>query len=349
MTRPIRRQHIVPRFLLRGFASKPGNRDPFTWMHTPEWAKEINIANVAVGRHFYGDPGDDSLERTIQGEEDGLADFVAHLRDSSPGPLSDGGHATRLVAHLMARGGFVRHFVDILGQAVVRTMIDAIDQLTPAPATQAAAMAKKAVEDARAKGETPLGDLTAATATVESMLFELFDGIRKARRSAFEEAQTKVYPAMKAMHIDLLRKLLPLPERFESEWTSASWSLIETAQDAAILGDTCAVWLSADLSASQPFYVGEISPSVVCLPISSHRVIVGSLNGPVESNVLVETVSGAVAEVASRFFVSSKDLPQHQSMRARIGTRVATYAAYFHGALKESLREIKDERKSIGS
>jgi hypothetical protein len=60
------RQHIFPRFLLKGFASRVAGREVFAWVYRKE-AKvfETNIINIGVEKNFYGREGDVSADAEI--------------------------------------------------------------------------------------------------------------------------------------------------------------------------------------------------------------------------------------------------------------------------------------------
>lgn len=99
-----KRQHIIPQFLQRGFASTVRDDEMFVFMHRKGYdGKEINIKHVAVEKHFYGLPGESSLDAKITKFEDQYAPFVHELRSTLPdGPLNDE-RTPRLINHLCLR------------------------------------------------------------------------------------------------------------------------------------------------------------------------------------------------------------------------------------------------------
>jgi hypothetical protein len=52
------RQHILPRFLLKGFASRIEGEKIYTWVYPRNSPPvEANIRKVGVEKHFYGKQG----------------------------------------------------------------------------------------------------------------------------------------------------------------------------------------------------------------------------------------------------------------------------------------------------
>lgn len=92
------------RFLLKGFASRIGDKEAFVWIHgkgTP--AREDKITNVSVERYFYGRPGDLNVDDQITDlETNCYSSVVQGLRDQ-PADSSAHGDAAALVAHCCVR------------------------------------------------------------------------------------------------------------------------------------------------------------------------------------------------------------------------------------------------------
>jgi Protein of unknown function (DUF4238) len=86
-----KRQHILPRFLQRGFASnivsKPNGRETvFTWYYLKGLEPcEITTENVGLEKHFYGKAGELSVDNDITDLEDMFAPVIRELRDKHDG------------------------------------------------------------------------------------------------------------------------------------------------------------------------------------------------------------------------------------------------------------------------
>ena len=95
------RHHIVPQFLLRGFASRREGKKAFTWVYRRDSkAFESSIRNIAVSKHFYGQD-DTNADDTITGLESDFAVLVNDLRNWS-GPIK-AANLPALIIHLSIR------------------------------------------------------------------------------------------------------------------------------------------------------------------------------------------------------------------------------------------------------
>lgn len=75
------RHHILPRFLLKGFASKVAGQAVFTWVYRKGGKVfEANIVNVGVEKHFYGKEGELNVDDEITDVERGFAILLDELR-----------------------------------------------------------------------------------------------------------------------------------------------------------------------------------------------------------------------------------------------------------------------------
>lgn len=71
------RHHILPKFLLKGFASKVDGQEVFTWVYRKEGKVfEANTLNVSVEKHFYGKTGELNVDDEIRILRNDLQDFL---------------------------------------------------------------------------------------------------------------------------------------------------------------------------------------------------------------------------------------------------------------------------------
>jgi hypothetical protein len=96
------RHHIIPKFLLKGFASKQERNQTFAWVFRKERAPfETNIDNIGVENEFYGKDGADEVITEAEGEE--FSGFVESLRKITATAMLEPESASKLIAHLMVR------------------------------------------------------------------------------------------------------------------------------------------------------------------------------------------------------------------------------------------------------
>lgn len=104
------RQHILPRFLLKGFASRVKREKIYTWVYSRNRTPiEVDIRKVSVGRHFYGRQGELSVDGEITDFEGEYAPFLAELRMCKESVEICDERIANFVTHLVVR---TKHFRD---------------------------------------------------------------------------------------------------------------------------------------------------------------------------------------------------------------------------------------------
>jgi hypothetical protein len=69
MSTKVKRQHYVPRFLLRRFAARTAGTEAFVWQFRREQPPvQVNVVNAGVQKYFYGDE-DQTLEQALSARE----------------------------------------------------------------------------------------------------------------------------------------------------------------------------------------------------------------------------------------------------------------------------------------
>lgn len=112
------RHHILPRFLLKGFASKVAGQEVFTWVYRREGKVfETNIVNVGVEKHFYGKDGERNVDDEITDIERGFAILLDQLRRKESGYEILDPKVADFVGHLSSRTKHLRDsFIETSGE-----------------------------------------------------------------------------------------------------------------------------------------------------------------------------------------------------------------------------------------
>jgi len=102
-----KRQHYLPQFLHRGFASASDRAR--TWYYRRRAIpKEVGIRDVGVEDYFYSDSSDTTLDTSITALENGeFGSAIQQIRDGQPGPIS-ALDVPKLFAHLEVRSRHLR-------------------------------------------------------------------------------------------------------------------------------------------------------------------------------------------------------------------------------------------------
>jgi len=102
-----KRQHYLPQFLQRGFASTTDRTR--TWYYRRAGIpKEVGIRDVGVEDYFYSDSSDTTLDTSITAlESDEFGSAIQKIREGQPGPIRTV-DMPKLVAHLEVRSRHLR-------------------------------------------------------------------------------------------------------------------------------------------------------------------------------------------------------------------------------------------------
>jgi hypothetical protein len=109
-----KRHHILPRFLLKGFASKTlprGNKKDavFVWVYKKDAEPyESNIINVGVEKHFYGKEGELNVDEEMTSLEHDFAISLESLRAQDDGASVSDDRLIEFIVHLTARTKHLR-------------------------------------------------------------------------------------------------------------------------------------------------------------------------------------------------------------------------------------------------
>src|SRR2546421_3400407 len=104
-----KRQHVLPRFLLKGFASRTVGEKVFAWVYRKHGSPfETVIENISVEKHFYGKDGEITADDTITDLESGYAYLIDTLRQQRHGYEIPDSTVSEFVTHLAIRTHHLR-------------------------------------------------------------------------------------------------------------------------------------------------------------------------------------------------------------------------------------------------
>lgn len=85
-----KRQHFIPRFLQKGFASHTEDGEIYTWVFKKNREPfNTNLINVGVEKYFYTDQSNSIADDKITEAEDSYSKLIKNLRTQPFGPVSD--------------------------------------------------------------------------------------------------------------------------------------------------------------------------------------------------------------------------------------------------------------------
>lgn len=277
------RQHILPRFLLKGFASRTNKREVYTWVYQKDVkCYETNIINVAVGRKFYGEEGEGTADGKITDFEGQFAPLLDQMRSLKHGEDVERSEAAEFVSHMEIRTKHIRdsfqNSVGLLSDELVKRMSNLKDIEVIFP------------DDHH----------------LQNILLKLPKHARVAllssARKVFSDVMAATPSMVKEGHANTLSKTVT-PELRVQRYRELNWYVYDTDQT-LILGDVGVIWEVSDSRRfiSITFKADDIKN--VFLPISSNRMLVGtSLSQCPEVNAAA--INLQIARMSREFFIAS--------------------------------------------
>lgn len=310
-----RRQHTVPRFLLRAFASSTRKRVTKAWCFTKDREPvEANIDNIGHQRDFYGRPGPGTLDDKITHLEDRYARVLSDLRLGAGAQLVDGPLIPSMVAHFTMRTRAVRE--STIG--IATEMVDAVQQNILRPAflrdvlkqafseREIAGIARKHL---RAEGLSPMQTRRALPNIMASLLPAVDQFITEIVHSApaeFGPALASAISSLPATMQDSFneRLLESIDGGIRAEaYAKFLWWNVEVGES-LILGDSICIFEVPSLRHFAPIDDDATRTRRIFMPISDRRVLVGVRDG--DSPMIDPPVlKSAVASCSFEYFVSA--------------------------------------------
>lgn len=344
------RHHVIPRFLLRGFASrvtsKANKENVFVWVH-PKGRDpyECNIINVGVEREFYGQ-GAQSVDDEITDIEGAFANCLNYLRKSA----DDGSKVTdptllEFIVHLTARTKHLREsIIDSTGYLFDNVFGHLSEynnwrEFCLRYFTQHPEVIKEELEKFFLR--VPMSAHKRATARqrmkhmpIERIL-QFMDKENSEYEMLFKVLRVKftvdLSDVVKQAHIKSLLKNLVSQPRVE-HYQKLHW-FVRRPSEALVLGDVCCLFKIESKYKS----LGGTEDAIerIYLPIASDCVVVGSLRDEVPE-ISVKELNKASVRVSRDYFISSVGSGDMNCLSDLLGTESQM-------ATKNELEEIVSE------
>ncbi|HEY4301456.1 MAG TPA: DUF4238 domain-containing protein [Candidatus Didemnitutus sp.] len=327
-----RRHHILPRFLLKGFAKEVRGDQIYAW----EYAKgrnplPTNINNVGVEVDFYGGPTDAvQADAAITELEQTYGPLVDGLRASAPGPVRDLQVAS-FVAHLSSRTKNLRlafqesadqlleelgimlsdedRLVEVLRPNIVNETYLRQEVLKHVPQKLTPAQERQLLPMMRTLAEQFLRENKGQIVRQMAGAIQLF-------RGAIAQA------AAKGQNQALLKFDGETPKA--KLWEQLHWRT-ETMAEPLLLGDSgCLFALKGDPQL-HPYPEDPKNIAILYLPLTKQLLLIGSAR---KDEPAADTVTlNEAAALCSRYFYASALGPeQHGHLQPLIGTRAVFFS-----------------------
>lgn len=305
------RQHVIPQFLQRGFASRTGPEGAFVWFYKRGHAsKELYTGNVGVERRFYGPPGNGSLDELITDFESDFASFVQELRSTPPKTRITDERLPKLVSHLCLRTRSLRMWAQYSFGFLVDRLQHALRGEKFLRSISSSHSFRQEVRSKLVAQGLNLELIDSAMAThFDSFAVEAMPAVR----AEFDEVLVKVRSDMPTIAAKGHNHALHISANPRTDnYARLNWFVL-AAKTPLILGDSVCVFETRSQRRFKPLDDKDESIRCIYLPVSTYVLAVGTPDRT-PPDVNPHLVNKASARCSSDFFISSTELPLTSSL-----------------------------------
>jgi len=332
-----KRQHYIPRFLLRGFASQARGNKVLTWyFRKGRPPVEVSLRDIGLGKSFYDSSLATGLDQGITAREKALAEMLSRVRNEHGVRASDLDLLVEFLVLTICRtshvrqalGAAVKGTLQRVGQRLTRP--DELERLFALEFRRSPEKFRKYVIDAIRKqwgGPNPI---------IETVAMKMIEGnldfiVREFAKEGAEfvscllplvenDAPRQMGEHHKKALKDMLRDLRGTP-RFK-EYANLRWSVRRPQDGHFILGDVCVMEIdSQTLEISSAIKSGPGSGTIL-FPVAHNCILVGT-SSPEAGIPSHSEVNAQSAELSVDFFVSAVKTPELETLASNIGKRAS--------------------------
>jgi len=338
-----KRQHFIPQFLQRGFASHIVGDEVFTWVYRKgAHPFNTNIKNIGVERAFYTLENDTVADDLITGVEGPLSELVERLLISPGGPMRDP-LVPSLIAHLEIR---TRHFRQCYMQSAEYLMSQFIDFIADADSfaesfertlrDDPSSIREMFSEELAAKGLPP------STTQIVMGLLPIYMPILKAKLrcempqlAAFlrQTLPRMVSEAAKSGQIKALKGGVSPAVRVH-HYESLSYRLLDIPDKSLVLGDSAVVFRVDAPKPYKTFWEKNDRLQAVFLPLAPERLLVGTHSEFISG---IRDLSQAIAGCSLEYFITHDNCEANDLLKDLIGRDAYLLS---RSQMKEILSEV---------
>ena len=257
-----KRQHFIPRFLQKGFASRVTKSGTFTWVFrrgVPPF--NTNIINVGEEGHFYTYDSDVEADVLITKAESEFSDLLHSIRGGVASSLSDS-RLPQMIAHLEVRTRHLRKSIESVGHAVVSDVFAFVSEEEAFATWMKDAFRRNSpkLREMLVKGFSEKGvpsNLLEPSVRLAMSLGPSFVDQQKPHLSKLVAEFRSLLPDMtqatKSGHIEALKQGIA-PEAKAERYSNLRYDIIHnTGQDPLILGDSLVLFQVDGVKPCKPY------------------------------------------------------------------------------------------------
>lgn len=274
-------QHYLPRFLLKGFASRKKKQNAYAWVYSQAGEVfEANTFRICAEKFFYGEEGAGSLDDEITEFEHTYAQLLDELRAKTGITKIEDKSIAEFITHLITRSRHIRDSVREPAEYFLEKLKEQfIEKLSPLPYP------------------------------IKHQLTEKF--IKLCTEAIQKSPEMTKHGQLKALSEDLI------PEKRTRKYKELNWYSCETKEN-LLLGDVGCV---IETIGKKRFISIDMRSDIlrnIYLPISSNHVIVGT-NQDTEPSADVGLLNSETVKLSRTIFIASQNNPEFNELLPLIG------------------------------
>jgi hypothetical protein len=318
-----KRHHILPRFLLRGFASRVIGDRVFAHVYRKTGNPfETTVENIGLEKHFYGRNGGLSADNVITEIEGDYAGLVTELRAQSDGVEVKDESVSGFVTHMTIRTKQTREFFRtsseyLFGELTAYFSVPAnLKKLLVSKPELVAEELEKLLEKYQLPKEQKRLLIELVTANAYDLVEELLPDLLAGFRVLISNVKTILPTAIKDGHIKALLKD-PAAESRSLDYEKLNWFIRESPTP-LILGDISCFFETEEQRRFKPLNDKGDRILNVFFPVSTNKLLVGTKHSHA-SAVDFGKVNEAMAKCSYEYFVASTTNPETARLASCIG------------------------------
>lgn len=314
-------QHILPKFLLKGFAGRIEGKEKYFWVYRSDGKIfESNIKNTSVGRYFYGRERELSVDDDITTFENEYAAFLDELR-AHQGKLEISDHRVpNLIAHIVTR---TKHLRDSLRNSA-EFIAERVNKYFSNSANANVAISKKIngeyknrLINNRIPRYLRRNSQRLLKRKLPDFLNSYKNDMEKIRKSFFAELETEIPKIAKTAHIKGLSQGL-IPEARVEDYQRLQWAVCNT-YGTLILGDIGCLFDTASKKRFKSITFADDKILNIFLPISDQQILVGTSFSEIPQ-IDHNIINKETAKCSREYFICSKRSKIIESLIDLLGT-----------------------------
>jgi len=326
------RQHVLPRFLIKGFASRIRKGQVYCWLFRKNSKPfETNINNVAVAKSFYTEKDDTDVDDSITEAEKRFNSLVTRLRSYQKSTEIQDLTIPEFIAHLEVRTRHIRETFSDSARTLVSEFCkhiqdtELIKNIALKEITSDRSLLSDAIEEELKKYglsvPSSLKDLLVSFGQNHAGEFirAIEPHLRLLAEMVAKELPKRIPKAAKEGHLKALRETLAPEFRIEIYGT-LRFQVSVISEENLVLGDNGVLFEVDAPKRFKTFLEKKDSLRSVYLPISRDRVLIGRSTS-ISEVLPTKLLNEALAACSSEFFIAAQNRPHIAELSRLIGTK----------------------------